>query len=302
MLFVVLRSVSAETVPKVLEIAHQTKRIRHKAGLDDERDLYQYVQYDTHNSSLSGKKGPRIIHLDDDAKVRNKYKPPESLTVHLSKIPMPELQPKAKTQGKGKGKETELSNEEDRKKSKSPKGKGKERENLREREESDKERRRREKEREKELQKREKEAKRDKGKDGGRTRARSLDRDDRGRGAAGNRLAKPTRGNHVPAHRVHPNQPSPSPSQLNNPAIYAAPMPRPPPRPTLMPPASNPYPPYPGHHRVASTPGPPLMMYPQRPVSAHGPYLGPPQPAQQQQRAQSPNSMVSGLLDKLRVR
>ncbi|KAL5531483.1 hypothetical protein ACEPAG_4360 [Sanghuangporus baumii] len=297
MLFVVLRSASSDTVSKVLEVAHQTKRIRHKAGLDDEGELYQYVQYDVHDSSLSGKKGPRIIHLDDDADVKNKYKPPESLTVHLSKIPLPELQPKAKVLGKGKERDTDVSSEEDRKKSKSSKAKGKDKENAKEKQESDKERRRREKEREKELQKREKEMKKEKGKDKGKTRVHSLDRDDR---AASSRLAKPS--NHVPAHRIHPNQPSPSPSQLNNPAIYAAPIPRPPPMPTLMPPpASNPYPPYPGHQRIMSSPGTPPMMYPQRPVSAYGPYLGPPQPPpQQQQRALTPGAMVNGLLDKLK--
>ncbi|OCB85488.1 hypothetical protein A7U60_g7498 [Sanghuangporus baumii] len=294
MLFVVLHSASSDTVSKVLEVAHQTKRIRHKAGLDDEGELYQYVQYDMHNSSLSGKKGPRIIHLDDDADVKNKYKPPESLTVHLSKIPLPELQPKARVQGKGREGETDVSSEEDRKKSKSSKAKGKD---AKEKQESDKERRRREKEREKELLKREKGMKKEKGKDKGKTRAHSLDRDDR---AASNRLAKQAPGNHVAAHRIHPNQRSPSPSQLNNPAIYAAPVPRPPPMPTLMPPpASNPYPPYPGHQRVMSSPGPPPMMYPQRSVSAYGPYPGP--PPQQQQRAQTPSSMVNGLLDKLRA-
>ena len=92
MLFVILRSSSPVTVPKVLQVAHQTKRIRHKAG--DDSELYQYVQYDTVQPQV--KKGPRIIKLDDDAVDKDKYKPPENLIVHLSKIPMPELQPKVK--------------------------------------------------------------------------------------------------------------------------------------------------------------------------------------------------------------
>jgi hypothetical protein len=54
------------------------------------------VLYDT----LEGKKGPRRINLDDD--VKNKYAPPKNLTVHLSKIAMPELQPKSHTNEKGK--------------------------------------------------------------------------------------------------------------------------------------------------------------------------------------------------------
>jgi hypothetical protein len=57
-------------------------------GLSEEAELHQYVLYDTRE----GKKGPRRINLDDDMK--NKYAPPQNLTVHLSKISMPELQPK----------------------------------------------------------------------------------------------------------------------------------------------------------------------------------------------------------------
>lgn len=57
-------------------------------GLDEEEGLHQYVLYD----QKEARKGPRIINLDDDRK--NKYAPPKNLTVHLSKIAMPELQPK----------------------------------------------------------------------------------------------------------------------------------------------------------------------------------------------------------------
>jgi hypothetical protein len=53
--------------------------------LSEEAELHQYVLYDR-------KKGPKRINLDDDMK--NKYAPPQNLTVHLSKISMPELQPK----------------------------------------------------------------------------------------------------------------------------------------------------------------------------------------------------------------
>ncbi|KAF9462900.1 hypothetical protein BDZ94DRAFT_1164867 [Collybia nuda] len=89
-LFVTLRSAAAEQVPKVLQVVEQTKRIRHKEGLSNETDLHQYVLYDTKRV------GPKRIILDDSAKA--KYTPPNSLTVHLSKIDMPELQPKATTQ------------------------------------------------------------------------------------------------------------------------------------------------------------------------------------------------------------
>ncbi|KAG7444414.1 uncharacterized protein BT62DRAFT_899698 [Guyanagaster necrorhizus] len=83
MLFVTVRSSSATQVPKVLQVVEETKRIRHKIGLDAE--IFQYVLYDT-LSQL-----PRRINLNDTPD--NKYVPPNSLVVHLSKIPMPELQP-----------------------------------------------------------------------------------------------------------------------------------------------------------------------------------------------------------------
>ncbi|KAF8170263.1 hypothetical protein K438DRAFT_1614343 [Mycena galopus ATCC 62051] len=90
MLFVTVLSDGADRVPKVLQVVEEVKRIRHKAGLEDE--LHQYVLYDT-----QVQKGPKRINLDDTpAKAKAKYAPPESLTVHLSKIPMPELQPQAK--------------------------------------------------------------------------------------------------------------------------------------------------------------------------------------------------------------
>lgn len=100
MLFVTVKSAEAIHVPKVLQVVEETKRIRHKAGLSDEEELHQYVLYDTKPE----KKGPRIINLDDNDKDKNKnkYIPPNSLTIHLSKIPMPELQPKAQQGADGK--------------------------------------------------------------------------------------------------------------------------------------------------------------------------------------------------------
>jgi len=96
MLFITLKSDEAIQVPKVLQVVEETKRIRYKAGLSEEAELHQYVLYDT----KEGKKGPRRINLDDDMK--NKYAPPQNLTVHLSKISMPELQPKIQANEKPK--------------------------------------------------------------------------------------------------------------------------------------------------------------------------------------------------------
>ena len=59
-------------------------------GLDEDEPLHQYVVYEAGKT-----KGPRRINLDDPITNANKpYVPPSSLSVHLSKIDMPELQPK----------------------------------------------------------------------------------------------------------------------------------------------------------------------------------------------------------------
>jgi hypothetical protein len=114
MLFISVRSSDPNQVPKVLQVVEETKRLRHKAGtsfkstyprtrsfilrtggLAGDTDLHQYVLYDT-KEGVTSQKGPRIINLDDnDGKGKNKdYSPPKSLTVHLSKIDMPELRPR----------------------------------------------------------------------------------------------------------------------------------------------------------------------------------------------------------------
>ena len=284
MLFVILRSSSPVTVPKVLQVAHQTKRIRHKAG--DDSELYQYVQYDTVQPQV--KKGPRIIKLDDDAVDKDKYKPPENLIVHLSKIPMPELQPKVKHRSASdpasSGQKAKDSKEERRR---------------REKEEKERERRRKERE------------KLDKGK--GRASelgpAEAVARPANTSGSSSNRLTKrgspsPSRlspPGHTPAHRAHPTQPSPSPSQINNPSIYAAP--------PVMPPRRSPAPPnhtanlYPSHVPDTFHRPPGAYPMPQRPVSAYGGYMGPPPPQQQpvQPKPTTATSLMNGLLDKLRL-
>lgn len=88
MLFITLRSVSAQQVPKVLAVVEQTKRLRHKSGIEETDPLFQYVVYDTPQ-----RKGPKRINLDDAPK-KTPYAPPTSLTIHLSKIDMPELRPR----------------------------------------------------------------------------------------------------------------------------------------------------------------------------------------------------------------
>lgn len=82
-LFVSILASDAPQVPKVLQTVEETKRMRYRAANMEE--LHQYVVYDTLPA-----KGPRRINLDS----KDKYEAPKSILVHLSKIPMPELQPK----------------------------------------------------------------------------------------------------------------------------------------------------------------------------------------------------------------
>ncbi|OBZ65250.1 hypothetical protein A0H81_14774 [Grifola frondosa] len=191
MLFVTLRSASAAEVPKVLRVVEEAKRLRHKSGIADDEELHQYVVYDT--GSSSERKGPKRINLNDpDPKAKGPNyapaPPPTSLTVHLSKIDMPELQPRAE------GKQPERKEHEKHKWWEKDKGK------------------------EKEKKKAERTA-------GTPTRPEP------------NKLTKPTSwppsssppDSHIHSNQVHPYQPSPSPSQLNNPSIYVAP---PPPHPS----------------------------------------------------------------------
>ncbi|TFK87031.1 hypothetical protein K466DRAFT_131270 [Polyporus arcularius HHB13444] len=221
MLFITIRSSSAAQVPKVLRVVEETKRLRHKSGVAEEEELHQYVIYDTEQSTP--RKGPKRINLDDPegkkSKEKDKYTPPASLTVHLSKIDMPELRPKSTLASSRRPSETGPG-------AKAPAPAP---------ELSEKERRQMEKER----QKAEKEAKKNKKSKG----KESTPPPPPPGAPAANKLTKPTAPTsssylassyHTPAFQTHPYQPSPSPSQLNNPMIYSAPPPPPRARPVSM--------------------------------------------------------------------
>ena len=66
-------------------------------GLDQEgRGLYQYVIEDESDSPKTKTAGPRVIKLDDvPIEKERKYLPPERIAIYLSKIELPELQPKS---------------------------------------------------------------------------------------------------------------------------------------------------------------------------------------------------------------
>ncbi|KAF8511844.1 hypothetical protein BU17DRAFT_69514 [Hysterangium stoloniferum] len=104
LLFITLRSLTPACVSKVVQVAEATKRLRYKNGYDDEHDLHQYVDMSFDEAlSANGKgkgKAPRVIKLDDRPSPSSNiapYQPPNSLIIHLSKISMPELEPKKKS-------------------------------------------------------------------------------------------------------------------------------------------------------------------------------------------------------------
>ncbi|KAH9926333.1 uncharacterized protein BXZ73DRAFT_103014 [Epithele typhae] len=251
MLLVSVRSASAAEVPKVLRVVEETKRLRHKSGIAEDVELHQYVIYETEQS----RKGPRRINLNDPDPKRDQYAPPTSLTIHLSKIDMPELRPRV-TVHRPSGSielpsppppEVQL---------------------------SDKERKKLEREREKERKKTEKDGKKkpkSKAQEDPALRLSTSPSPPQGHASApvsrAHSPSRPPKGklaksSHTPAHQVHVYQPSPSPSQLGNPMIYAAP---PPP-----------------HTSQASRPRPGSMAYPapnhvQSPISPttqQGPAFG----------------------------
>ena len=218
MLFITVISSASKDVPKVLQVVEETKRIRHKAGMSHiipftplchptfivttglGQDLHQYVLYDT--NPKPSQNGPRRINLDEDSArpkdPKVQYAPPSNLTIHLSKIPMPELEPRSNTSSAHRTQSTFGGRP-----GPSP---GSSRKASREAEE---------KRREKEAKKKSKIKK-------------------------SSSSSPPRLHPHIPSSQIHPYQPSPSPSQLNNPGIYASP-----PVPWVGPPPGGP-PPSPG--------------------------------------------------------
>lgn len=173
------------------------------------------MSYDTVKTKTQG---PRRINLNDpDPKSKNRskdgYTPPESLLIHLSKIDMPELRPRAEVKDPG----PELGWVPEGTKNLTPapapssnpfvtKGKGKGKEDKRA---------------EKDHRKAEKHSRFPTcGPQPNDSTPSCIDATLR---PEPNRLTRPTSSYnaHTPPHLPHPYQPSPSPSQLNNPGIYA---------------------------------------------------------------------------------
>ena len=90
--------------------------------------MHQYVIYEQQKP-----KGPKRINLNDlDGKPTDRYSPPTSLAIHLSKIDMPELKPRStassppalSSKGGGKGKDKKKETSRDRGKGKDQVQKG----------------------------------------------------------------------------------------------------------------------------------------------------------------------------------
>lgn len=122
-LFIIIRSKDAAAVTKAVEVADATKRMRHRAGLDQEREhsLRQYVvenegkgggglvsNVGPRNMTAKASKlsnGPKVIDLNDKPKspkeeaakrktsVRASWTPPTGVSIFLSKIDLPDLHP-----------------------------------------------------------------------------------------------------------------------------------------------------------------------------------------------------------------
>lgn len=260
MLFISIRSSGAPQVPKVLQVVEEMKRIRHKAG---DKDLYQYVLYDTVQIP---RKGPKTINLDDNKdKAKGKdYTPPSNIVVHLGKIDMPELRPRSAVPIRpGEGR-SDASKERTRDGKKKDTRKDKEK---KVKESSDKER--------KERKKRETEHAAEKAKLRSKSSAPAL---------ASHFSSHPASTSQRP--RIHPHQThlhKSSPSHHNRPANYSAP-----PLPPRMP-----------MHRVAPPPDR-NSMYGPYPVSYHVRYSSSPQrfepPVSPSPPSPSPATLLARLL------
>ncbi|KAG9102517.1 hypothetical protein FRC06_001893 [Ceratobasidium sp. 370] len=96
MMFIMIRALDAAQVQRVVQVAEETKRTRRRARYEEE--LHQYLRYE--DEKQEAPKGPKVIKLDgspqkDVSSPLKAYTPPKTLTIHLSKIPMPELMPLA---------------------------------------------------------------------------------------------------------------------------------------------------------------------------------------------------------------
>ncbi|KAG8748407.1 hypothetical protein FRC10_005954 [Ceratobasidium sp. 414] len=96
MMFIMIRALDAAQVQRVVQVAEETKRTRRRARYEEE--LHQYLRYE--DEKQQAPKGPKVIKLDESpskegSSSMKSYTPPKTLTIHLSKIPMPELMPLA---------------------------------------------------------------------------------------------------------------------------------------------------------------------------------------------------------------
>jgi hypothetical protein len=73
LLFIIIRSGSADYVSKVVKVAQETKRRQRRDANNEEEELHQYVTYDQENDGGAKKRSLRIINLDDAPDPRKGY-------------------------------------------------------------------------------------------------------------------------------------------------------------------------------------------------------------------------------------
>lgn len=61
-LFIILKSSTSSVVQRVVQIAEETKRLRHRST-DGEEELHQYLKWNEEGEPI--KKGKKVIRLDD---------------------------------------------------------------------------------------------------------------------------------------------------------------------------------------------------------------------------------------------
>lgn len=64
-LFIILKSSTSSVVQRVVQIAEETKRLRHRAS-EGEEELHQYLKWNEEEGQGQGRgKGKKVIRLDD---------------------------------------------------------------------------------------------------------------------------------------------------------------------------------------------------------------------------------------------
>ncbi|ORY33706.1 hypothetical protein BCR39DRAFT_518688 [Naematelia encephala] len=96
-LFIVIRTKTAQASQRALEVSLGVTRYRHREGLGD---LHQYVIEEENIKPLPDRPGPKVIKLDDEPQPslsrtgsKKAWTPPPNIAIYLSTIELPDLKP-----------------------------------------------------------------------------------------------------------------------------------------------------------------------------------------------------------------